>query len=95
MSEDRIAALERAVEKMLESGGASVTIQDPRVNTWNRWVATLMGGIALLVMTWVATSINELNATMSRLIAQNEAVVSILGDHSDRIKELERRNATR
>jgi hypothetical protein len=95
MSEERLSALEAGLSKVLEAGGASVTIQDPRVNTWNRWIATLMGGIALLVMAWVATSINDLNATMSRLVAQNEAVVSILGDHSDRIKELERRNAGR
>ena len=91
MSDERIKALERTVEEMLKSGGASVTVQDPRVSSWNRWIATLMGGIALLVMAWVATSINDLNATMSRLVAQNEAVVSILGDHSDRIKELERK----
>jgi hypothetical protein len=86
--------IELIVAKMA-GGGATVTVQDPRVSNLTRWIATLMGGVALLVMGWVATSINRLNETMSRVVAQNEAIVSILGDHSDRIKELERRNATR
>jgi hypothetical protein len=85
--------IELIVAKM--AGGATVTVQDPRVSNLTRWIATLMGGVALLVMGWVATSINRLNETMSRVVTQNEAILAVQGDHSDRIKELERRKATR
>jgi hypothetical protein len=95
MTDDRIAAMEERIEKLITSGGASVTVQDPRVSSMTRWVATLMGGIALLVMAWVATSINRLNETMSRVVTQNEAIMATQADHSDRLKELERRNVSR
>lgn len=95
MTDERLIALEERFEKLLTSGGASVTLQDPRVSSVTRWVATVMGGLALLVMGWVATSINRLNETMSRVVTQNEAIMAIQADHSDRLKELERRNASR
>lgn len=95
MSEERLAALEERIEKLLEGGGASVTIQDPRVSILTRWLMTLLGGLALAVMIWVAASINRLNETMSRVVTQNEAIMHTLGDHGDRIKDLERRYVVR
>lgn len=95
MSEERLSALEERIERLITSGGASVTVQDPRVNNITRWLMTLLGGLALAVMVWVATSINRLNETMSRVVTQNEAILTVQSDHSDRIKEMERRYATR
>jgi hypothetical protein len=88
------ADIERIATR-LSKGGASVTVQDPRVNTITRWVATLMGSIAVLVMVWVAASINRLNETMSRVVTQNESVMRTIIDHSERLRDLERRNAGR
>jgi hypothetical protein len=95
MTDARLEALEERVSELLTSGGASVTVQDPRVSSMTRWIATVMGGVALLVMGWVANSINRLNETMSRVVTQNEAIMATQADHSDRLKELERRNASR
>lgn len=95
MTDERLTALEERIERLITSGGASVTVQDPRVSSMTRWVATLLGGAALAVMLWVAQSINRLNETMSRVVTQNEAILSVQSDHSDRLKELERRNASR
>lgn len=95
MTDERLIALEERFEKLLTSGGASVTLQDPRVSTMTRWLAGLFGSLALAVMLWVANSINRLNETMSRVVTQNEAIMAIQADHSDRLKELERRNASR
>lgn len=95
MTDERIAALEDRVAEMLAAGGASVTIQDPRVNNLTRWLMTLLGGLALAIMIWVANSINRLNETMSRVVTQNEAIMATQSDHADRIKDLERRYVIR
>lgn len=91
MSEERISALEERLAELASKGGASITVQDPRVNAVTRWTATLMGGAALLIMGWVASSINRLNENVARLLAQGDAIVATQKDHSDRLKELERR----
>jgi hypothetical protein len=95
MTDERLAAIEERIEKLITSGGASVTVQDPRVSSMTRWMATLFGSLALAVMLWVANSINRLNETMSRVVTQNEAIMAIQDDHSDRLRELERRYVTR
>jgi hypothetical protein len=93
MTDDRLSALEARIAEL--AGGASITVQDPRVSSLTRWTMTVLGGLALAVMVWVAQSINRLNETMSRVVTQNEAILSVQSDHSDRLKELERRNVTR
>ena len=94
MSEERLNAIEKALAD-LTSNGVSVTITDPRVNNLTRWIMTLLGGMALAVMIWVASSINRLNETMSRVVTQNEAILGVQQDHSERLKDLERRNVAR
>lgn len=91
MSEERIAALESALERLAEAGGGSVTVQDPRVSSVQNWILGAVGAGIVMALAWGANSINRLNVTMERVITQNAAVIATLSDHSDRIKELERR----
>jgi 7-keto-8-aminopelargonate synthetase-like enzyme len=95
MSEERLAALEDRIEKAFAAGGAQVTLQDPRINTFVRAAGGVFASITIIVMVWVASSINRLNETMARVATQNEAIMNTLVDHADRIKDMERRNATR
>jgi len=88
MTDDRLTALEERIAELTAAGGASITVQDPRVNNLTRWIATLMGSIALLVMVWVASSINKLNETMSRVVTQNEFVLHTLEQHAQEIRSL-------
>ena len=67
MSEDRIAALERAVEKMLESGGASVTVQDPRVSQVQNWLIGLVGAGIVITLGWLANSVDNLNRNFAAM----------------------------
>lgn len=95
MTDDRIAALEQRLAQALSAGGASVTIQDPRVSGMLKIGAGIFATITVSVMIWVANSINRLNETMARVATQNESIMATLQDHSERLKELERRYATR
>ncbi len=81
--------------ELLKAGGASVTIQDPRVNGAFRWLSGIFATITVAVMMWVANSINRLNETMARVATQNESIMATLTDHSDRLKDLERRYVVR
>ena len=85
MSDERIAALERAVEKMLESGGASVTVQDPRVSQVQNWLLGLVGAGIIASLVSMASSIDSLNRNFAALTEWKAYT-----DH--RIESLERRN---
>ena len=85
MSDERISALERAVEKMLESGGASVTVQDPRVSQVQNWLLGLVGAGIIVSLAWLASSVDSLNRNFAALTEWKAYT-----DH--RIETLERRN---
>lgn len=91
LSDDEVERIAQRLSRV----GASVTVQDPRVNSLTRWLAGIFASITVLVMVWVANSINRLNETMARVATQNESVIRTISDHSDRLRELERRNAQR
>jgi hypothetical protein len=55
------------------SSSASVTSHDPRFSRLLSWFMGALGVGALGVGGWVATSINQLNASVTRLVAQGEA----------------------
>jgi hypothetical protein len=85
MSDERLSALERAVEKMLESGGASVTVQDPRVSQVQTWLIGLVGAGIIISLGWLANSVDSLN--------RNFAAMTEWKTFTDRrIDTLERRN---
>jgi hypothetical protein len=86
--------IERITTRLSRSG-ASVTVQDPRVSGAFRWLAGIFATIVVMVMVWVASSINRLNETLARVATQNEALIRTMTDHSDRLRDLERRNAQR
>lgn len=85
----RLSKVERRQE------GASIAVRDPRVSTAFTWVSGVFASVTVLVMVWVASSINDLNKTMARVATQNESIMTTLVDHSERLRELERRNAPR
>lgn len=91
MSEERLAALEKALANQLESGGAQVTVQDPRVSRAQNWLIGLVGLGIISGAAWVGTSINSMRDAIVRLASQNEYLIEQLKDHNDRLKELERR----
>lgn len=88
MSDERISALERAVEKMLESGGASVTVQDPRVSQVQTWLIGLVGTGIIIALGWLANSVDSLNRNFAALSQWKEYV-----DH--RLNALEKRDGQR
>jgi hypothetical protein len=95
VSDERISKLEDSMSRLLESGGASVTIQDPRVNKLYTALTTLFGSLILAAMLWIASSISGLKESVAAIVSQNAAIIETQRDHSDRIKELERNHASR
>jgi hypothetical protein len=106
MTEERITALERNVEELLNAGGASVTIQDPRVSALTRWMFGSLGTLAIGSILWGVKSINDLNITVQRVVTQmaeeskrrdyqDQAYLTALADHAERLKELERARVSR
>lgn len=95
MTDDRIAALEEKLASIMEAGGASVTIQDPRVNKLYTALTTLFGSLILAAMLWIASSISGLKESVAAIVSQNASIIETQRDHSERIKELERRNVPR
>ena len=91
LSDDEVERIAQRLSRV----GASVTVQDPRFSMLGRWAAGVFATITVAVMMWVASSINRLNETMARVATQNEAVIRTISDHSDRLRDLERRNAQR
>jgi hypothetical protein len=67
MSEERIAALEERIERALTSGGAQVTVQDPRVSQVQNWILGAVGGGIIIVIGWLANSVDNLNRNFSAL----------------------------
>lgn len=92
MTDDRIAALEEKLAAFMEAGGASVTIQDPRVNKIYTALTTLFGSLILASMLWIASSISGLKESVASIVTQNASIIETQRDHSERIKQLERRN---
>ena len=95
-----------AIAERLTQGGATITVQDPRVSSVNRWLYTVFGATFTGVGLWLVASVNTLNVNVERLIVQMASqqqqtsqrftsTENALGDLSDRIKDLERTNARR
>jgi hypothetical protein len=106
MSDERISKLEETMSRMLESGGASIQFQDPRVSSVNRWLYGVFGTVFTGVGIWLVSSVNTLNVNVERLIAQMASQSQLtqqrfqandisLADLSDRVKDLERNRASR
>lgn len=76
MTETKPSVLSRAdIERIamaMEERGASITVQDPRVSSVQNWLIGLVGTGALVVMGWMANSIDNLNRNMERSIAKQE-----------------------
>ncbi len=87
MSDERISALERAVERMVSAGGASVTVQDPRVSQVQNWLLGLVGTGIIIALGWLANSVDSLNRNFA---AMTEWKVST--DRRIELLERERRN---
>lgn len=83
MSEERLSVLERRVADLLDSG-ASITVQDPRVNQVQTWLIGLVGTGIIVALGWLANSVDSLNRNFAALSQWKEYV-----DH--RLNELEKR----
>jgi hypothetical protein len=87
VSEERLSALESRVADLI-GGGASITVQDPRVNKVQTWLIGLVGTGIIIVLGWLANSVDSLNRNFAALSQWKEYV-----DH--RLDSLERSNGNR
>ena len=74
MSEERITRLEEAMAKLLESGGANVTLQDPRVSQVQNWLIGLVGAGIIMALGWMANSVDNLNRNFAAIAQWKEYV---------------------
>jgi hypothetical protein len=82
------------MDKLLErlaNSGARITMADPRVTTAQNWLLGLIGTVAILALSWAASSINRLNETMARLVEQNTYTQRINDAQDRRIDSVEQR----
>jgi hypothetical protein len=89
VTDDRLTALEGRVAELLQ-GGASVTVQDPRVSQVQTWLIGLVGTGIIIALGWLANSVDSLNRNFAAMSQWKEYV-----DHRLDSLEQERRNATR
>lgn len=74
MSEERLSRLEEAMSKLLESGGANVTLQDPRVSQVQNWLIGLVGAGIIMALGWMANSVDNLNRNFAAIAQWKEYV---------------------
>ena len=84
MSEERITKLEAALSNLLDSGGANVQLQYPRVSQVQNWLIGLVGTGIILSLAWMANSVDNLNRNFAAIAQWKEYV-----DH--RLESLERK----
>lgn len=74
--------MEKLMER-LSNSGARISMQDPRVTSWQTWIMVTMGTVSIAVAGWGVKSINDLN--------QNMAAMLIRYDYeSKRVERIER-----
>ena len=83
MSEERLSALETRISEL--TGGATVTVQDPRVSQIQTWLIGLVGAGIIVVLGWLANSVDNLNRNFA-------AITEWRGFVDSRLQNLERRN---
>jgi hypothetical protein len=80
MSEERLAAVEERLARALEGGGASVTVQDPRVSQIQNWLLGLVGTGIIVVLGWLANSVDNLNRNFAAMTQWKVDVERRLGN---------------
>lgn len=87
--------INRIVEA-LQTHGAQIAIQDPRVSSAQNWLLATIGGAIILVGAWLIKSVNELNTTMAEVVTTNryfskniEDNRADIRDHAHRLDVLE------
>lgn len=65
MSDERLSALEARISEL--TGGASVTVQDPRVSQIQTWLIGLVGTGIIIVLGWLANSVDNLNRNFAAI----------------------------
>jgi hypothetical protein len=74
--------MEQLIER-LANHGAQITMADPRVTSIQTWLLATIGAAIVGGIGWGVKSINDLNITLARVVAQNE-------NRDDRIGRVER-----
>lgn len=75
--------------KSLEKRGGQITLQDPRVTSFQAWVWAALGAGIIILGGWLVNSINKLNTTMERVVTSNEYIMKSLDQHAKRLDDLE------
>lgn len=83
MSEERISALEQAIERLSEQGGASVRVEDPRISRVQNWILGIVGMGIIGTLGWLANSVDNLNRNFA-------AISQWKYDIDKRVQDLER-----
>lgn len=83
LSDREIAILER----VLAARGAQVNVSDPRVTSVQNWLILSVGIGLISAGGWLAQKVSELTVAVATLQAQQ----AIVGDHEQRLRQLERR----
>jgi len=74
VSEERLTKLEEAMGKLLESGGANIQLQDPRVSQVQTWLIGCVGAGIIIALGWLANSVDSLNRNFAALSQWKEYV---------------------
>lgn len=82
------------MDKLLErlaNTGARITMTDPRVTQAQTWILIAVGSAFIACGGWLIQSVNALNATMGRVVTQNEYTVQSLHNIDSRLDRQEDR----
>lgn len=61
--------MDRLMERLANSG-ARITMQDPRITSFQTWILVTIGTIAIGVGGWGIKSINDLNQNMATMLVR-------------------------
>lgn len=81
----------------LANTGARITMTDPRVTSVQTWILIAVGSAFITCGGWLIKSVNDLNATLAKVVVQNEYTSQALRNidarldrQEDRLRAVER-----
>ena len=82
--------MEKLIER-LSDRGARITMADPRVTSAQTWLLVAVGTAFIGCGGWLIKSVNDLNATMGKVVTQNEYTTQALRNMDSRIDRQDER----
>lgn len=93
MTQEQFEALTSAMVEAIGRmhGGARVSVTDPRLTALNAWILGVVGSGAVAALVWGASSLSQLNVTVSTVVARQGQQDNVLQDHEGRLRVQERK----